>query len=60
MNEYAGTMHNYSCIQLRGGKNMKKWRCKVCGYEVIADEPPAVCPVCGVPADEFEEVPMDE
>lgn len=24
MNEYAGTMHNYSCIQLRGGKNMKK------------------------------------
>ena len=39
---------------------MKKWRCKVCGYEVIADEPPAVCPVCGVPAEEFEEVPMDE
>lgn len=39
---------------------MKKWRCKVCDYEVIADEPPAVCPVCGVPADEFEEVPMDE
>ena len=39
---------------------MKKWRCKVCGYEVIADEPPAVCPVCGVPAEEFEEIPMDE
>ena len=39
---------------------MKKWRCKVCGYEVIADEPPAVCTVCGVPAEEFEEIPMDE
>lgn len=26
---------------------MKKWRCKVCGYEVVAENPPEICPVCG-------------
>lgn len=54
--------YNKHCqnIKRKEESKMKKWRCKVCGYEVIADEPPAICPVCGVPADEFEEVPMDE
>ena len=33
---------------------MKKWRCKVCGYEVVAEEPPAVCPVCGVGKEFFQ------
>lgn len=32
------------------------WRCKVCGYEYEGDELPEdyVCPICGVPASEFE------
>lgn len=31
--------------------------CKVCGYVLDADELPEdyVCPVCGVPAEQFEE-----
>jgi rubrerythrin len=33
---------------------MKQWRCKVCGYVHLGDEPPDVCPVCGAPRDEFE------
>ncbi|MCD8199951.1 MAG: rubredoxin [Coriobacteriaceae bacterium] len=33
---------------------MKKWRCKLCGYTVEADEPPTVCPLCGAPATSFE------
>lgn len=33
---------------------MKKWRCTVCGYVYEGEEPPEVCPLCGVPADKFE------
>ena len=34
------------------------WRCKICGYEYIGDELPEdfECPLCGVPASEFEKV----
>ncbi len=38
---------------------MKKYVCKVCGYEVEFDgEIPAdyVCPICSVGSEEFEEV----
>lgn len=39
-------------------KKTRKFRCKVCGYEYEGDSLPAdfVCPICGVGADEFEEV----
>jgi len=35
-----------------------KWRCKVCGYEYEGEEFPEdyICPLCGVPASEFEKV----
>lgn len=33
---------------------MKKWVCKVCGYVHEGDEPPEVCPLCGVDSSEFE------
>lgn len=33
-----------------------KWRCKVCGYIHEGDQPPAVCPLCGVGPEEFERV----
>ncbi len=32
---------------------MTKWVCKVCGYEVEADEPPESCPVCKAPRSAF-------
>ena len=36
----------------------KVWRCTVCGYEYEGDELPEdfVCPICGVPASDFEKV----
>jgi len=33
-----------------------KWRCMVCGYIHEGDEPPEVCPVCGVDSSNFEKV----
>lgn len=32
---------------------MKKWKCTVCGYIHIGDEPPEKCPVCGAPKEKF-------
>lgn len=32
----------------------KTWRCTVCGYIHTGDQPPEVCPVCGVAASKFE------
>lgn len=31
----------------------KRWRCTVCGYIHRGDEPPEVCPVCGVGREKF-------
>ncbi len=39
---------------------MKTWRCTVCGEIVKGDVPPAKCPVCGAPAEKFEEVKDDQ
>jgi len=35
---------------------MKKWRCTVCGYVHVGDEPPEKCPVCGADKSKFEEI----
>lgn len=35
---------------------MTKWICKVCGYVYEGENPPANCPVCGVPSDKFEKM----
>lgn len=32
---------------------MKKWRCTVCNYIHTGEEPPDVCPICGVESDKF-------
>ena len=34
----------------------KKFKCKVCGYVHEGDKAPDVCPICGAPASDFEEV----
>lgn len=34
----------------------KQWRCSVCGYIHTGENPPEVCPVCGVDAALFEPV----
>ncbi len=33
-----------------------KWRCSVCGYVHVGDEPPEICPVCGAPKSAFEKI----
>ncbi|HAG11047.1 MAG TPA: MBL fold metallo-hydrolase [Desulfotomaculum sp.] len=33
--------------------SMHRWRCLVCGHIHVGAEPPAVCPACGVGADNF-------
>lgn len=38
---------------------MKKWMCSVCGYSVIAEEPPEICPVCGADKKLFELIEDD-
>jgi len=38
----------------------KKWRCTECGYVHTGDKPPEQCPICGVGADKFEEIPFVE
>ena len=35
---------------------MKKWRCQVCNYIHVGEEPPEKCPVCGADKSMFEEV----
>lgn len=41
----------------KGGTNMKKYVCTVCGYVYEGEELPEdyVCPLCGVGPDLFEE-----
>ena len=41
---------------------MKKWKCSVCGYVHVGEEPPENCPVCGAPKSAFvllEETPPE-
>ena len=35
---------------------MAKFVCKVCGYVYEGDSAPEKCPVCGAPAEKFEEM----
>lgn len=37
-------------------EEVTRWRCKVCGYIHEGEEPPEVCPVCGVGPEEFEKI----
>ena len=35
---------------------MKRWRCIICGYIHVGDEPPFVCPICNAPRKMFERI----
>ena len=37
-------------------ENTQVWVCSVCGFVYVGQEPPALCPVCKVPAWKFEAV----
>jgi ferredoxin-thioredoxin reductase catalytic subunit len=36
-------------------KEIKIWRCDVCGYLCARPEPPSICPICRAKKDRFEE-----
>lgn len=38
----------------------KKWRCTVCNYIHVGDNPPEVCPECGVGPEFFELLPEED
>ncbi len=38
----------------------KKWRCRICGYVVVGEKPPNICPVCGALENDFVEVKDEE
>jgi rubrerythrin len=38
----------------------KRWRCMICGYIHVGEEPPYVCPVCNAPRKMFERIGGDE
>jgi len=33
---------------------MKKWKCTVCGYVYVGENPPEKCPICGAGKDKFK------
>ena len=47
-------------LEKRQPQSHKKWRCLVCGYIHEGSEPPAVCPACGVGAENFVEERMED
>ncbi len=34
----------------------QRWRCIICGYIHVGDEPPYVCPICNAPRKMFERI----
>lgn len=38
----------------------RQWRCSVCGYLHTGDQPPDICPVCGVDSSRFELVVTED
>jgi flavorubredoxin/NADPH-dependent 2,4-dienoyl-CoA reductase/sulfur reductase-like enzyme len=39
---------------------IRAWKCIVCGEVILSPERPAICPVCGAPAEQFVEIPYTE
>ena len=40
-------------IEVEKEESKTKWICPVCGYVHYGDNPPEVCPLCGIPGDKF-------
>ncbi|NLW92562.1 MAG: FAD-dependent oxidoreductase [Syntrophomonadaceae bacterium] len=47
-------------LEKKQDKNQTRWRCLVCGHIHVGSEPPAVCPACGVGADNFVRETMED
>ncbi len=47
-------------LEKKQDKSMTRWRCLVCGHIHVGTEPPAVCPACGVGAENFVRESMED
>ena len=47
-------------LQKKAPKSQQKWRCLVCGHIYEGEEPPAVCPACGVSGENFVADKMED
>ena len=47
-------------LQKRAPKSQQKWRCLVCGHIYEGEEPPTVCPACGVGGENFVADKMED
>jgi len=45
---------NVEGILADGGKDIKVWRCTVCGYLCARSEAPPICPICRAKKERFE------
>lgn len=48
--------NNEKVVDMKGEKEMTKWKCTVCGYIHEGEQPPETCPVCKQPAEKFVKV----
>ena len=46
---------NAQDVSLGGNKDIKVWRCTVCGYLCARSEAPPICPICRAKKERFEE-----
>ncbi len=47
-------------VRKQQNPSKKRWRCLVCGEIHEGEEPPAVCPACGVGPENFVEMPIED
>ncbi len=47
-------------LQKKAPKSQQKWRCLVCGHIYEGEEPPHVCPACGVGGENFVAAKMED
>jgi hypothetical protein len=45
---------------MKGGGEMKKFRCTVCNFIYQGNDAPDKCPRCGAPKEKFERIPEDK
>ena len=57
---HAGMDFARAIIEKKQDKSLQRWRCLVCGHIHVGAEPPAVCPACGVGAENFVRESMED
>jgi rubrerythrin len=60
--KFKTSMDRLSITRLdkKGNPMQKRWRCLICGYIHVGEEPPYVCPICNAPRKMFELIGGDD